>query len=151
MVSATARPQCPALTAADRDRGSTSSGSGRRRRCQRARRHEPQPPRRSPVADPRLLRLYPMNLVARAIRPAGPVDRANLFEGHCTTPERRASRSPRSPKMRDIRARVLSVSHLVLQDASTNGTLHLGLTTTPAWATRNEKLGVTPGGDDPAE
>ena len=35
-----------------------------------------------------------------------------------------------------------------LRDASNNGRLNLGLTTTPAWATRNEKLRVTPGTDD---
>ena len=64
-------------------------------------------------ACPKLLRLYPMDLVARAIRPAGPVDRANLAEGHCATPEHRACRSPRSPKMPNMRARVLSVSHVV--------------------------------------
>ena len=37
------------------------------------------------------------------------------------------------------------------QDASTNGTLNHGLTTTPAWSTRNEKLRGTPGTDDLAE
>ena len=35
---------------------------------------------------PGLLRLYPMHLVARAVRPAGPIDGANPVVGHRTTP-----------------------------------------------------------------
>ena len=67
--------------------------------------------------DIKVVRLRVINdatdLISGPVRPAGPVDRANLAEGHCATPERRACRSPRSPKMPNMRARVLSVSHVV--------------------------------------
>jgi len=42
--------------------------------------------RRSPAAFCRLVRLNPMHLVARAVRPAEPINGANLVVGHRTTP-----------------------------------------------------------------